>query len=59
MNSFDRIIDVIKIIHGSSLSAGNIFKKDTTSHNTEYIERLTILILTKSDKQSTLKVMKI
>ena len=55
MNSFD----IIKIIHGSSLSAGNTFKKETTSHNTEYIERLTILILTKSDKQSTLKVMKI
>ena len=38
MNSFDRIIDVIKIIHGTSLSAGNIFKKETASHNTEYIE---------------------
>ena len=34
MNSFD----IIKIIHGSSLSAGNTFKKETTSHNTEYIE---------------------
>ena len=38
MNSFDRIIDIFKIIHGTSLSAGNIFKKETASHNTEYIE---------------------